>query len=49
MKRLRKEESYLTEEARRIFESMTTAGVDPDLALEVLDLIMTEDEMYELG
>lgn len=49
MNRLRKEEAYLTEEARRMFESLTKQGTDPDLALEILDLLLTEEEMYTLG
>jgi hypothetical protein len=46
--RIRKEESYLQAEPRRVFDSLVVSGVDPDLALEILDLLFDEKSLYRI-
>jgi len=44
----KKLECYLSADARKARVILEDAGLDRDLALSVLEKLMTEDEMYEV-
>lgn len=40
---------YLTEEAKALVEMLSDNGMDKDLAMQLVEQVMSEDEYYELG
>ena len=47
MNRIRKEEWAFTPLAKTYFNILTENGLDPDLAVEVVEQLLSEEECYE--
>jgi len=47
MNRIRKEEWAFTPIAKQYLNILLDAGLDPDLAVEVVEQMLTEEECYE--